>query len=221
MRLSTLTRSEMNQTLFAVYLAEVSLAPADLGAVFCVVGGLFVGKHIAKGGIGGKVQSPDFIIDFPDGTELTGAVHVRLDVDRLEPVGELSGLGCPVIFFDMFTGPGDGEKIEELKIVKTQHVHQGAGCALAFIQREPSVKLLLREARGGVDAGDAMVEEGSVLPFGDEGYLVTQVREAVVHGRGGQHQNTGLDAFLDDAPHEAVVTGLPSLPGGPLVAEVM
>ena len=78
---------------------------------------------------------------------------------------------------------------------------------------EPAVELKLRLADRGLDAGDAVVEERSVVPFGDEGDLVLEVGEAVVDRRGGEHENAGLDAFLDDAPHEAVVTGLAAFAG--------
>ena len=56
--------------------------------------------------------------------------------------------------------------------------------------------------------------------LGDEGDLVLEVGEAVVDRRGREHEDAGLDALLDDAPHEAVVAGLAVVVGG-LVAEVV
>ena len=47
-----------------------------------------------------------------------------------------------------------------------------------------------------------------------------QVGQAVVDRRGREHEHAGLDAFLDDPPHQAVVAGLAVLVGG-LVAEVV
>ena len=56
--------------------------------------------------------------------------------------------------------------------------------------------------------------------LGDEGDLVLEVGQAVVDRRGREHEHAGLDAFLDDPPHEAVVAGLAVIVRG-LVAEVV
>ena len=67
---------------------------------------------------------------------------------------------------------------------------------------------------------DTIVEQGRIVALGDEGDLVLQVGEPIVDRRGGEHQDAGLDALLDDPPHEAVVTSLAVVVGG-LVAEVV
>ena len=56
--------------------------------------------------------------------------------------------------------------------------------------------------------------------LGHEGDLVLEIGQAVVDRRGREHEHAGLDALLDDAPHEAVVTGLAVVVRG-LVAEVV
>ena len=120
----------------------------------------------------------------------------------------------------MFAGAGDGQQVEQLEIVEAEHVHEPRRTPLRVFQGEPTVELELRLPDRGLDAGDAMVEQGGVVAFGDEGDLVFEVGEAVVDRRGGEHQDAGLDALLDDAPHEAVVTRLAVVVGG-LVAEVV
>ena len=65
-----------------------------------------------------------------------------------------------------------------------------------------------------------MIEERGIVALGDEGYLVAQVRQTVVDRRGGEHKDTRLDTFLDDAPHEAAVTSF-TLTVRRLVAEVV
>ena len=60
----------------------------------------------------------------------------------------------------------------------------------------------------------------SVVPLGDEGDLVLEVGEPVVDRRGREHEDAGLDAFLDDAPHQPVIAGL-AVVVGRLVAEVV
>ena len=57
-----------------------------------VVGGLLGGEDVPQRGVGAESQPADLAVDFPDGSELGSQVHVRLDVDGLEPFGELAGL---------------------------------------------------------------------------------------------------------------------------------
>ncbi len=59
-----------------------------------------------------------------------------------------------------------------------------------------------------------------IVRLGHEGDLVLEVRQAVVDRRGGEHEDAGLHALLDDAPHEAVVAGLAAIVRR-LVAEVV
>ncbi len=54
-------------------------------------------------------------------------------------------------------------------------------------------------------------EQRRVVAFGDEGDLVPQVGQPVVDRRGRKHQHAGLDPFLDDLAHQAVVAGLARL----------
>ena len=59
--------------------------------------------------------------------------------------------------------------------------------SLVIIQGEPSIELQLSLPHGGFNAGDAVIEQGDVVPFGHERNLVLQIGEAIVDGRGGQH----------------------------------
>ena len=62
--------------------------------------------------------------------------------------------------------------------------------------------------------------ERRVVALGHEGDLVLEVGQAVVDRRGRKHEHAGLHAFLDDAPHQAVVAGL-AVVVRRLVAEVV
>src|SRR3546814_7222822 len=81
----------MNQAFLAVDLPEEALAAPDFGAVFFVVGGLLVRKHVSQGRISAERQPPDFVVDLADGAELARQVNVGLDVDRTQTLGELAG----------------------------------------------------------------------------------------------------------------------------------
>ncbi len=196
-------------------------AALDLGAVLAVVGALLVREDVAEGGVGGQVQAADLEVDVGDGREHAGAVDVGLDVDGLEAVGEAAGLLDPVVLLDVLARAGDGEQVEEGEVVEAEHVDEARGRSFGFVEGEPAVELLLGQAGGAVDAADAVVEEGGVVALGDEGDLVAQVGQPVVHRCGGEHEHPGLDAFADDPAHEAVVAGLAALLRGALVAEVV
>ena len=99
---------QVDQALLAVDLPEEALAAADLGAVLRVVGRLLVRQHVAKRRVGGEVQAADLVVDLADRAELAGAVHVGLDVDRLQPVGEPAGLARAVVLLDVLARAGDG-----------------------------------------------------------------------------------------------------------------
>ena len=51
---------------------------------------------------------------------------------------------------------------------------------------------------------DGVLESG-VVAFGEEVNLVAQVAQVVVDRRGGEQENFGLDAALDDVVHEPLV----------------
>ena len=138
-------------------------------------------------------------------------VHVGLDVDRLQAVREAAGFGDAVVLLDMLARAGDGEQIEQGEVVEAEHLDQPRRGAFGLVEIEPAVELLLRQARGAVDAADAMIQQGRVVTLGGKGDLVAQVGQAVVDRRGREHQHAGLDAFLDDLAHQAVVAGLAAL----------
>ena len=61
---------QVDQTFFAIRLAEEAFAAPYLGAVFLVVGGLLVRQHIAQRCIGRQVEAADLVVDVADGLEL-------------------------------------------------------------------------------------------------------------------------------------------------------
>ena len=110
---------QVDEAFFAVDLSKEPHAAANCGAVFGVIGRLFVGHHVPQGGVRGKVQPPDFGIDFPDGAELAGTVHVRFDIDGSQTFRELARFTDTVIFFRYVCGTSQMvNKSRELEIVK-------------------------------------------------------------------------------------------------------
>ena len=79
---------QVDEAFFAVHLAEEALAAANLSAVLGVVGRLLVRQDVAQRRIGREVEAADFVVDFADGAELAGEVHVGLDVDGLQSLRE-------------------------------------------------------------------------------------------------------------------------------------
>ena len=111
--------------------------------------------------------------------------------------------------------------VQQGEVVEAEHLDQRRGDAICLFEAEPLVEGGLGTAGGGVDAVDAMRRQGHVVALGDERDLVAQVGQAVVHGRGREHQDPGLDTFLDDSTHQAVVPGFLTLARRLLVAEVV
>ena len=144
---------QVDEAFFAVHLAEEALAAADLGAVLRVVGRLLVRQHVTQRRVGAEVEAADFVVDLADRAELAGAVHVGLDVDGLEPLGESAGLVGAVVLLDVLAGAGDGQQVEQLEVVEAEHVHEAGRLPLGVLQGEPAVELHLRLADGCLDAG--------------------------------------------------------------------
>ena len=149
----------MDEAFLAVDLPEEALAAADLGAVFLVIGRLLVRQHVTQRGIGAQVEPADLVVDLADRAELAGAVHVGLDVDGLQPLGESPRLRRAVVFLDVLAGTGDREQVEQLEVVEAEHVHQLGRRPFLILQGQPAIELDLGLANGGFDAGDAVVGE--------------------------------------------------------------
>ena len=219
-RLRTLTRSRWTRLSSRSTCRKKLSPPRILSAVFGVVGRLLVRQHVAQRGVGREGKAADFVVDVADGAELAGEVHVGLDVDGLKPLRETAGLLGAVVFLNVLAGTGDGQQVEQLEVVEAEHVQETWRLALGVLQSEPAIELKLRLANRCLDAGNAVVVQRRVVRLGDEGDLVLEVGEAVVDRRGRKHEDAGLHALLDDAPHEAVVAGLAVIVRG-LVAEVV
>ena len=80
----------------------------------------------------------------------------------------------------MLARAGDGEQIEQGEIVETEHLDEPRRGALAFIEIEPAIELLLRQARGAVNTADTVTQQSSVVTLGGKGDLVAQVRHAII-----------------------------------------
>ncbi len=183
MRLSTLTRSRWIRLSSRSDLAEEALAAADLGAVLRVVRRLLVRQHVAQRRVGGEVQAADLVVDLADRAELAGAVHVGLDVDRLQALGKRAGLGGAVVLLDVLARAGDGEQVEQREVVEAEHLDQARRRALGVLEIEPAVELLLRQARGRCRCcAMPCSSKRRVVAFGDEGDLVARSARRLLTG---------------------------------------
>ncbi len=211
---------QMDHALFTVHLPETALSAAHLGIVLGLVGGQPARQEIAQRRISSQIQAADIVVDLPNRREAAGRVHVSLDVFGLEPLGEFAGFGSAVVLLHMFTRTGNGQHVQQLEVVEPQHLRQHVLAASGVGQVQPLVELGLGQADGGLDAGNALIDESPVVALGDEGDLVLEVGQPVVHRRGGEHQHPGPYPRLDDPLHEPFVAAFPLLVGG-LVAEVV
>ena len=110
---------QMDEAFFTVHLTKKTFAAANLRAVFLIVGSLLVRQHIPERGVGREREAANLVIDFADGTELTSAVNVGLEIDGLEALRKPSGFGGAVIFFDVLARACDGQEIEQLEIIES------------------------------------------------------------------------------------------------------
>ena len=115
---------QVDQAFLAVGLPEEAFATANLGAVLLVVSGLLVRQHVPERRVGGEVQTADLVVDLADRAEFAGAVHIGLDVDRFQPVGEAAGLGGAVVFLDVLARARDGEQVEQSEVIEAEHLDQ-------------------------------------------------------------------------------------------------
>src|SRR4051812_46121084 len=112
----------MDEALFAVELTEETLSAANARAVLGIVGRLLVRQDVSQRSIRRQVETADLVVDLADGAELPGDVHVRLNVDRLEPFRKAARLGGAIILLNMLARAGNGQKVEQFEIVKPEHV---------------------------------------------------------------------------------------------------
>ena len=114
----------MDQTLFAVDLAEDAFAAPDGGAVLLVVGGELAFRHVAQRRVAGQVQAPDLQVDLLDRLELAGSVDIGLDVDGRQAARKAASLRSAVVLLDVPARARDGEVIEKGEVVEAQHLDQ-------------------------------------------------------------------------------------------------
>src|SRR5690606_4508347 len=103
----------------------------------------------------------------------------NLSTETGELHGEPAGLRDAIVLRNVFSGPGDGQQVEQSEVVEPQHLHQFRRRALGLRQFEPAVELLLRQARGAVDAADAVLQQCRIVTLRHEYNLIAQVGHAV------------------------------------------
>ena len=133
-----------------------------------------------------------------------------------------------VVAQDVLARAGDGQFVQQFEKRGTQFFQQVFGFALAGLFLRPDGERLLRGGERVLQAADADgILECGVLAFGEEVNLVAQVAQVVVDRRGGEQEDFGFDAALDDVVHQPLVAALAdevaflvALAGG-VVAEVV
>jgi hypothetical protein len=123
---------------------------------------------------------------------------------------------------DMLTRPGDRHAVQQLEEVEIQGVEDRRGCPFLRGQVRPSVEYGLGLAENLVDVlfGSQFDVELLGIPFISERELIPQIAEAIVDGRGREHQHFGLHPFPNHLVHQLLVAGF-TLLEGIVVAEVV
>ena len=147
---------QVDKAFLAVHLPEEALATANLRAVLGVIGRLLVWQHVAQRRVSRECETANFIVDVADGAKLAGKVNVGLDVDGLQSLREAACLVRAVVLLNVLAGTSDGQQVEQLEVVETEHVQETRRLTLGILQSEPSVELELSLANGCLDTGNAV-----------------------------------------------------------------
>ena len=145
-----------------------------------------------------------------------------MDGNRGIPLREAANGRGVVVGGDVLPRTCDGQGIEEFEEIEVEQVEQALRGSFFRFEAAPGVEGLLGAAEDLVDSGFGL--ELGIHRFGPafvgEGQLVAQVVEAVVDRRCREHEDFGLNAFLDDLAHEALVAVF-ALAGRVVVPEVV
>lgn len=79
---------QVDQALLSVGLLETTLATLQASRVLIGVLGPFVRSQVVHGRVRGQIELADLVVEFPDGTEVTLCVDIRLHVERREALGK-------------------------------------------------------------------------------------------------------------------------------------
>ena len=118
---------QVDQALFAVNLPEDAFAATNGDTVLRVVLGLLRRQDVAQRRIGAEVEAPDVGVDVADGREEAGRIHVGLDVDGTQALGELAGLGRAVVLLNVLARTCDGQQVQQAEVVKPSMSIKRAG----------------------------------------------------------------------------------------------
>jgi len=121
----------------------------------------------------------------------------------------------------MATRTGNGQVIEQGKVVEAEHFDQQERRFLVLGQVEPAIEGFLCPPGSAVDTGDAVLGERRIVALGDKGNLVAQVSQPVIHRGRRKHQDACFHTFADDLAHQAVVARFVALTRRLFVAEVV
>ena len=106
----------------------------------------------------------------------------------------------------MLTAARNGEHVKQLEIVRIDHIGETFSGTFRIGQLAPLVEALLCYTRHMRNGGNAVrLGKICVIAFGNQLYLITQVKQFVIHRRRRKHQHLGTHARLDHIFDEACV----------------
>jgi len=188
-----------------------------------LVGGFrFGGQIVAQktgGVVEGETEGADFFVEFLEGEEAVPKINGGVECLGGRALREAAEAGhfLGVIAGDLAAGAGDAEAVEQFEKVATDGRDEITSLALTggAFGVGPAGEMSLGEAGRLFDGGDVEVfGEGGVgeriashIAAGDEGDLVAQVGELVVHRCGGEKEDLGASAAGDNVLHQGLVAG--------------
>ncbi len=191
----------MNQALFTVYLSEHGTA-GHLSVVLAAILFSLLRQNIFQRSIGAQIKQPNVFVNTFKSREASLCINVCLNIDGLEPLRKFSDFRYIIIFFDMLSGSGNGEEIQQFEIVKIQSLQQGFGGSFAVVQIQPRIEARLSHFQRLLDAGNTVGLQCVVFCLNDKGDLVFQVVHPVVYRCRRKHQHLGFYAGFDDLVHQ-------------------
>ncbi|MCK9590182.1 MAG: hypothetical protein M0Q93_12580, partial [Terrimicrobiaceae bacterium] len=165
----------------------------------------------------GQAEFADLLVELLEGEKAILEINRRVDGDRrraLRKPAEAFHLVL-VIGGDLFAGTGDAQPVKEFEKIAADALEQVAAGALLWSLFRPIGEMRLGDAGGFLDGcdlegvGKRRVRAGITghVTTGDEGNLVAEIGELVVHRSGGKQENLGAGTGADDILDEPLIPG--------------
>ena len=196
----------MNQALFTIHLSEYGTA-SNLPVILAAVLFSLLRQDIFQRSIGAQIEQPNVSVNTFKCREASLCINVCLDIDGFEPLREFPNFRYIIIFFDMLSGTGNGEKIQQFEIVKIQSLQQRLGGSFAVVQIQPRIEACLSHFQRLFYAGDTVGLQRVVFCLNDKSDLVFQIVHPVVYRRRRKHKHFGFNTCFDDPIHQFGIAG--------------